>query len=68
MFTAIIIACHALIADACMKLTDDRGPYRTEERCEERLQEMVKDTIRIWYKHETPVTIKGVKCERRNGA
>lgn len=68
MFTAIILACHALIPDACMELTDNRGPYRTEQVCKERLQEMVKDTIRIWYEHETPVTIEGVKCERSDGA
>ena len=43
MFTAVIIACHVASADMCMQITDSRGPYDTAERCEVRIEEMIKD-------------------------
>lgn len=64
MFTAILFACHALLTDQCMQLTDDRGPYRTERECEVRVMEMIDDTVRIWKQYDAPVLIQGYKCEK----
>jgi|TARA_R100001460_G_scaffold19875_5_gene41191 hypothetical protein len=68
MFYAMLIACHTIIADACLEVKDNRGPYLTEKRCEERIDEMIKDTVKIWLDHNAPVTIKGWKCERNVSA
>ena len=66
MFTAIVFACHAVVTNACFQLVDDRGPYPTEQRCVVRVQEMIKDTIKIWHDNGQPVDIKGWKCEVKN--
>ena len=66
MFTAIVFACHAVMVNACFQLVDDRGPYLTEQRCVVRVQEMIKDTIKIWNDNGQPVDIKGWKCEVKN--
>lgn len=43
MFTAMILAC--LVTQECIKLEDDRGPYKTEVECKARAAEMMQDFI-----------------------
>jgi hypothetical protein len=45
MFTSIIFACTFVITQECVRFEDNRGPYATEERCIERIAEML-DAIR----------------------
>jgi len=61
-FTAVIIACHVASADMCMQITDNRGPYDTAERCEVRIEEMIKDLIDVWTVFETPMLFKWTGC------
>jgi len=67
MYTAVILACHAIMSGACFQLVDNRGPYPTAEQCEVRIEEMVKDTIVMWHKHNAPILVKGWKCEQDVG-
>lgn len=43
MFTAILFVCSMLDTNECYKLVDDRGPYKTEQRCVTRIEEMMSD-------------------------
>ena len=62
MFTCKLIACHIMMKNACFELLrDDRGPYETEKRCEERIDEML-DTIKVWLKFQSPIAVTGWKC------
>ena len=45
-------------------LTDDRGPYETMEQCEERIDEMLANTIRVWLDHKAPLVVTGWNCKR----
>ena len=45
MFTPIVFACAFIVTQECVRFEDNRGPYATEEKCIERIVEMV-ETIR----------------------
>ena len=62
MFTAIILACHVANADMCMTITDNRGPYETEARCEERIDEIIHDLIGLWMTYRVPMVFKMTSC------
>lgn len=62
MFTAIVLACHIANADACIKLVDNRGPYKTEKRCEERIEEILASAIRIHVQDGSPFLPKEFVC------
>ena len=64
MFTAIVVACYIANQDMCMQITDNRGPYQTKEQCFERLNEMSKDLMSLWYATKTPVIFKSIHCEK----
>ena len=61
-FTAVIIACNVASADMCMQITDNRGPYKTSEKCEERIEEMIGDLISLWTYTRTPTVFKWTGC------
>jgi len=42
MLTAIVMVCSLVTQGDCMQFTDSRGPYKTEEQCMARIEEMVK--------------------------
>jgi len=48
-------------------MKDDRGPYKTEEQCEERIDEMLADTIKMWLQFKSPIAVTGWKCEAKDG-
>jgi hypothetical protein len=62
MFTAVIVACHLVLPDKCMQITDIRGPYHTEERCIERVDEMVYELTALWTFYKTPMIFKLTSC------
>ena len=64
MFTAILMACHAYTNVGCFMFTDDRGPYKTVEQCEERIDEMLANTIKVLLDHKSPLVVTGWKCNR----
>ena len=43
MFLAIVMACSLTGEAECIKFTDTRGPYLTEESCRSRVNEMITD-------------------------
>ena len=43
MFAAMILICSLGPAPNCVEAHDTRGPYRTEEACEARVGEMIRD-------------------------
>lgn len=47
MFTAILFVCSLIDPTNCYKLVDNRGPYKTEEKCLTRVEEMIKDTPNV---------------------
>lgn len=65
MFYATIVGCHLMIQNACFQMKDDRGPYKTEQQCEERIDEMLADTVKMWLKYKSPIAVTGWRCERR---
>ncbi len=67
MFTAVIIACHVASADMCMTITDNRGPYETEERCKERIDEMAYDLMGLWTTYRMPMIFKMTSCLTGDG-
>ena len=67
MFTAIILTCHVANADMCMTITDNRGPYETEARCEERIDEMIHDLIGLWMTYRVPMIFKMTSCLTGDG-
>lgn len=62
MFKAFVIVCHIMNADVCMVASDNRGPYKTEERCKERLREMTTQLREMFKTHRTPFIIKQTAC------
>ena len=66
MFTAVIIACHVAYADKCMTITDNRGPYKTEVLCKERIGEMTNDLMGLWMSTRTPMVFKLTSCVEGN--
>ena len=67
MFYASLIGCHLMMKNACFEMRDDRGPYETEKQCEERIDEMLADTIKMWLKFKSPIAVTGWKCEKKDG-
>lgn len=61
-FTAKIIACHIAVNGACMTITDNRGPYDTEQQCKNRLEEMVGDLTVMWGRFKMPFTFRLLAC------
>lgn len=51
MFEAVVLACMLPYMAPCAVVEDVRGPYITEERCEARVEEMVRDIPRIYPNH-----------------
>ena len=43
MLTAMVLVCGLAVQGDCVEFTDDRGPYKTEERCFARVEEMIRD-------------------------
>ena len=62
MFVAVIIACHIASADVCMTITDNRGPYKTEEQCKTRIGEMAYDLVSFWTKERMPMAFRMTSC------
>lgn len=61
MFAAILMVCPVFAAQECLQLTDNRGPYLSEDACLVRIEEMVthvKATIpppyALYYRCEPP--------------
>ena len=61
MFVAILMVCPVFAAQECLELTDNRGPYPSEDACLVRIEEMVahvKVTIpppyALYYRCEPP--------------
>lgn len=61
-FTAVIVACHMFAPDNCLTIIDNRGPYDTAIRCEERMQEMVGDLSTFWTEQKMPMGYKVMEC------
>ena len=61
-FVAVIVACHIVSADMCMTISDQRGPYDTEDECKERIGEIAEDLIGLWTSTRTPMVFKLVSC------
>ena len=61
-FTAVIVACHIANADMCMTITDNRGPYDTEDRCKARIGEMAYDLMGLWTSQRMPMVFKMTSC------
>ena len=61
-FTAVIVACHMLAPDNCLTIIDNRGPYETAARCEQRMQEMVGDLSTFWTEQRMPMGYKFMAC------
>lgn len=64
MFTAIVVACHITNAMACVQFTDNRGPYKTMERCEARIEEMLADIIKVHVEMKSPFLPKEFTCSQ----
>jgi hypothetical protein len=61
MFAAALLVCPVFAAQECLELTDNRGPYPSEEACFVRIEEMVNHVKTvlpppyvIYYKCEPP--------------
>ena len=67
MFSAVIIACHLIHAEMCMKVSDQRGPYETEKECQERLGEMTLDLVNMWGRFGAAIVIKKLNCDHIEG-
>lgn len=61
-FTAVIVACHIASTDMCMTITDNRGPYDTEDKCKARIVEMTQDLIGVWVSNRMPMVFKMTSC------
>jgi hypothetical protein len=62
MFKAIIVACHIANPNNCIIITDERGPYDTEEKCQARIEEMIHDSISIFLYKQWPMIFKLTSC------
>lgn len=62
MFTAILLACFISNPNNCVEIVDVRGPYRSETRCEMRLEEMKRDSQALIQKNKLDLRIVGQKC------
>jgi len=65
-FYAVIVACHMLAPDQCLTIMDNRGPYDTAKRCEERMVEMVGDLSVFWIEQEMPMGYRSMECIDKN--
>ena len=43
MLTAMVMVCNLAVMGDCVKFEDSRGPYKTEEQCMARVEEMIRD-------------------------
>ena len=43
MFLAIVMVCSLVSEGDCVKFTDNRGPYLSEDACIARVHEMIED-------------------------
>lgn len=66
MFEAMLIACLMGDPNQCMTVTDTRGPYKTDERCEQRIVEMIISARDIWEEHGIPFAIVKTSCDKKN--
>ena len=64
MFTAVVVACHITNAMACIQFTDNRGPYKTMERCEARIEEMLGDIIKCMLRWVHPFYLRSLLAVR----
>lgn len=48
MFTTYIMACSLAVSTQCTEFVDVYGPYATEQRCEERAEQMAVDMTEIF--------------------
>lgn len=62
MFKAIIVACHIADPTNCIIITDQRGPYDTEDKCQARIEEMIHDSISIFTMKQWPMIFKLTSC------
>ena len=65
-FYAVVVACHMLAPDQCLTIMDNRGPYQTAKRCEERMVEMVGDLSVFWIEQEMPMGYRSMECIQRD--
>lgn len=65
MFTPFILVCSLLpgAEPPCVELEDIRGPYKTVEECELRIEEILPEVPKMFY---PPYTV-AKKCERKVG-
>lgn len=68
MFTAILVACHMLNHSICIEIVDTRGPYRSEARCLQRIEEMQKESRMIMQQNGMPFVFVAKKCDMENNA
>jgi hypothetical protein len=64
MYTAILLVCHTIIANDCAPVFDKYGPYKTEDECMIRLEQMSADIMTIFRKENLPLEPQGYKCEK----
>ena len=62
MFTAVIVACQIALPTDCLTIVDNRGPYDTTARCEERMYEMVGDLTTFWMKEKLYMSYRVMEC------
>ena len=60
MFKAFIVACHIANPADCILISDDRGPYDTEEECKIRIVQIIEDSIDVFIK--VPMIFKLTSC------
>ena len=57
MFQALVLACMVFQPTECWQLEDQRGPYSSYERCEDRAMEMAR-SVHVHMKGYKPVSWK----------
>ena len=62
MLTAYVTACMFFGAPQCATFEDIRGPYRTEDECIERIEEMISN---IW-EISPQFTVVSTSCAPKN--
>tara|TARA_B100000085_G_scaffold221151_1_gene206043 strand:+ start:1188 stop:1436 length:249 start_codon:yes stop_codon:yes gene_type:complete len=62
MFKAFIIACHIANPADCILISDDRGPYDTEEECKTRIVEMIEESIDVFRMMQVPMIFNLTSC------
>ncbi len=63
MYKAIVVLCSIYMPDGpCLNFEDDWGPYKTEELCKERVEEMIEVIMVMPHALPPPYTL-GYRCE-----